>query len=195
MQHPKIDAIIAKIKELESELESQIQEEYDHFACEIAKKREEIRERYQRDKISTLRYILSTPLWFFLTVPVIWGVLIPALFLDAVVTFYQWFCFPIYKIQKVKRSDYITYDRHKLDYLNTLEKINCLYCSYFNGLMAYVSEVSARTEQFWCPIRHAKRIKSMHSRYANFIEYGDSKSYREELESLRKALEALDEER
>ena len=62
--------------------------------------------------------------------------------------------------------------------LNVIEKLNCLYCSYFNGLMGYISEIAARTEQYWCPIRHASRLKSIHSRYQNFVEYGDSGTYR-----------------
>jgi hypothetical protein len=29
--------------------------------------------------------------------------------------------------------------------------VNCVYCGYFNGLIAYVQEIAARTEQFWLP--------------------------------------------
>jgi hypothetical protein len=101
---------------------------------------------------------------------------------------YQWICFPIYKINKVKRSDYIVIDRHRLYYLNLIEKLNCLYCSYFNGLMGYISEIAARTEQYWCPIRHAKRLKSMHNNYKHFFDYGDSENFRNGLNDLRKKL-------
>lgn len=34
-----------------------------------------------------------------------------------------------------------------------MEKVNCVYCSYFNGLMSYLREIAGRTEQYWCPIR------------------------------------------
>jgi phosphohistidine phosphatase SixA len=57
--------------------------------------------------------------------------------------------------------------------------------------MAYVSEVSARTEQFWCPIKHAKRIAYRHSRYNNFLPYGDAKAFKKELEKLREELQNL----
>lgn len=44
-------------------------------------------------------------------------------------------------------------DRHKLSYLNSIEKFNGVYCGCANGLIAYVREITARTEQYWCPVR------------------------------------------
>ncbi len=193
MEHKKIDELISKIKALETELEAELHSEYEHFTCEIAKKREEIREAYRHDRENLLHYLATTPLLHLLSAPVIWAVLFPALLLDAFVSLYQAVCFPIYKIEKVKRSDYIIIDRHKLGYLNVIEKLNCLYCSYFNGLMGYISEIAARTEQYWCPIRHASRLKSIHSRYQNFVEYGDSGTYRTNKEELRTELKETQE--
>ena len=71
--------------------------------------------------------------------------------MDAVVSGYQFVCLKEYGIPEVRRSDYIDLDRHSLSYLNFIEKVNCVYCSYFNGLIAYVQEIAARTEQFWLP--------------------------------------------
>lgn len=188
MEHQKIDELVAKIKALESELEAELHQEYEKFTCEITKKREEILASYRKDRQSLVRYLATAPILHLLSAPIIWAVLIPAFILDGFVSFYQWVCFPIYKITKVKRSDYIVIDRHRLAYLNSIEKLNCLYCSYFNGLMGYISEVAARTEQYWCPIRHASRVKSIHSRYQKFFEYGDSTLYRQEQNVLRKEL-------
>ncbi len=188
MEHHKIDELVAKIKVLESELEAELHQEYEKFTCEITKKREEILASYRHDREGLVRYLATTPILHLLSAPVIWSVLIPAMVLDAFVTLYQSICFPIYKIGKVKRSDYIIIDRHRLGYLNAIEKLNCLYCSYFNGLMGYVSEVAARTEQYWCPIRHASRMKSIHSRYQKFFEYGDSTRFRQDSEKLRHEL-------
>ncbi|MDD5717685.1 MAG: hypothetical protein PHW64_07755 [Sulfuricurvum sp.] len=188
MEHQKIDELVAKIKQLESELEAELQQEYERFTCEITKKREEILLSYRHDRQNLLRYLATTPILHLVSAPVIWAVLIPAVILDAFVSLYQWVCFPIYKIVKVKRGDYIIIDRHRLGYLNSIEKLNCLYCSYFNGLMGYISEIAARTEQYWCPIRHASRVKSIHSRYQKFFEYGDSGNYRKGIETLRKEL-------
>lgn len=189
MKHSKIDELVERIKALETELEAELQSEYETFACEITKKREELLESYRRDREGMLRYLATTPVLHYLTVPIIWACLIPALFLDLVVTLYQTVCFPVYKIAKVRRSDYIVIDRHRLGYLNVIEKINCVYCGYFNGLMGYVGEIAGRTEQYWCPIRHATGLKSMHSRYKNFFEYGDSAAYRHGLDEVRKDLE------
>jgi len=188
MEHQKIDELVAKIKALELELEAQLHQEYEQFTCEITKKREELLASYRKDRQGLLRYLATTPMLHLLSAPIIWVVLIPAFILDGFVSFYQWVCFPIYKITKVKRSDYIIFDRHRLAYLNIVEKFNCLYCSYFNGLMGYISEIAARTEQYWCPIRHASRVKSIHSRYQRFFEYGDSSNYRQSATDLRSEL-------
>lgn len=188
MEHQKIDELITKIKALESELESELHQEYEKFTCEITKRREEILASYRHDREGLLRYLATTPILHLLSAPVIYAVLIPAFILDIFVSLYQWICFPIYKIAKVKRSDYIIVDRHRLGYLNIIEKLNCLYCSYFNGLMGYISEIAARTEQYWCPIRHASRMKSIHSRYQKFFEYGESTRFRQESEKLRNEL-------
>lgn len=189
MEHSKIDELVAKIKGLEAELEAELQSEYETFTCEITKKREELFASYRRDREGLLRYLATTPVLHYLTAPVIWSCLIPALFLDLVVSLYQALCFPVYKITKVKRSDYILIDRHRLGYLNAIEKLNCLYCSYFNGLMGYVVEIAGRTEQYWCPIRHAARVRSMHANYKNFFEYGDSEGYRRGQHKLREDLQ------
>ncbi|WP_310439637.1 hypothetical protein [Sulfuricurvum sp.] len=188
MEHQKIDVLVAKIKALESELELELQQEYEKFTCEITKKREEILASYRHDREGLLRYLATTPILHLLSVPIIWSVLIPALILDAFVSVYQWVCFPIYKIAKVKRRDYIIIDRHRLGYLNAIEKLNCLYCSYFNGLMGYISEIAGRTEQYWCPIRHATRVKSMHNNYKKFFDYGDSDNFRQRITELREDL-------
>ncbi len=188
MEHQKIDELVAKIKALESELEAELHQEYEQFTCEITKKREEILASYRKERQGLLRYLATAPMLHLLSAPVIWSVLIPALILDAFVSLYQWVCFPIYKITKVKRSDYMIIDRHRLAYLNSIEKLNCLYCSYFNGLMGYISEIAGRTEQYWCPIRHASRVKSMHSNYKKFFDYGDSENFRQRSAELREDL-------
>ena len=59
---------------------------------------------------------------------------------------------------QVKRSEYVIIDRNHLSYLNLIEAFNCVYCGYANGVIAYVREIASRTEQHWCPIKHALRI-------------------------------------
>ncbi len=120
----------------------------------------------------------------------IYGVFFPLLLLDLAVSLYQWACFPVYGIPRVKRSDYFVYDRTLLPYLNVIEKFNCLYCSYGNGLIAWAREIVARTEQYWCPIKHARKAALQHQRQAAFFDYGDGTTYRAELERLRRRWDA-----
>ncbi len=165
---------------------------YDTIARRFRFDREYI-ERYKTRVIGSFRYLWRQRLGVVLTIPVIWSVLIPAFMLDIFVTMYQAICFPVYKIPKVRRKDYIVIDRYHLFYLNRIERINCLYCEYFNGLMGYVREVAGRTEQYWCPIKHADKLPDTHSRYDHFFDYGDADSYQKELKQVRKDFEDIKE--
>jgi len=133
----------------------------------------------KRLKVNSLRSLRSSNFCILITAPVIYSMIIPALILDFFTCLYQSICFPVYGIEKVRRSDYIIIDRHRLPYLNTTQKINCAYCGYFNGLIAYVREIASRTEQYWCPIRHSFKAKGLHKRHKNFAKYGDSKEFHE----------------
>lgn len=179
------------MKELERELEDEVQKRREEFFCDMGKKidfKEEELKKHKKNIENTFHYLRTTPIVNIITAPIIWSAIFPAFILDFFVTIYQTICFPVYKITKVKRSDYIVIDRHNLKYLNIIEKLNCIYCSYFNGLMGYITEVAARTEQYWCPIKHAQNIKFMHSKYQNFFDYGDSESFRQDLKKLREEL-------
>ena len=108
--------------------------------------------------------------------------------LDLTVTLYQAFSFPIYRIAKVSRTDYIVLDRHQLGYLNFYERLHCEYCAYASGLLAYACEIVARTEQYFCPIKHARKVLGTHARYARFLGYGEAENYHGRLEQFREAL-------
>lgn len=120
-----------------------------------------------------------------LTAPFIYVLIVPFLLLDLLVSLYQFVCFPVYGIPRVRRQDHLVFDRHRLAYLNALEKLNCFYCAYGNGLISYLREVAARTEQYWCPIKHARRVSGAHSRYSHFLDYGDAEGYHDRLEDVR----------
>ena len=123
-----------------------------------------------------------------LTTPVIYAQLITFLLLDAFVTAYQWLCFPVYGIARVPRRRYFVMDRHRLPYLTAYEKMNCAFCAYANGVLGYVREVTARTEQFWCPIQHATPRPNPHRRYSRFFRYGDAAAYGRGLVVMREQL-------
>jgi hypothetical protein len=138
----------------------------------------EMRAEHRLQRISMWRHMRSTPLLVVLTSPLIYVCVVPFLLLDLTVAIYQAVCFPIYGIPKVRRSDYLVYDRGHLAYLNAIEKVACVYCSYANGLLAYITEIAARTEQHFCPIKHARRSLQSHSRDAHMLPYGDARAYR-----------------
>lgn len=184
-----IDVILGKIAALERELTEEMRQKQDELLYTIRRKKvlfnEEMRKRHRELAARWSDYVYESGVMIILTIPLIWCALVPAVILDVVVTAYQWVCFPVYGIPRVRRSDYVVIDRHALRYLNLIEKLNCVYCGYFNGVMGYVREVAARTEQYWCPIRHARPVKSVHGRYAHFFAYGDAEGYRKDLAQVR----------
>ncbi|MBS4052028.1 MAG: hypothetical protein KGZ69_12595 [Methylomonas sp.] len=192
----ELEALLAKMKSLENELIEELQKQEKIFSYEIRKRKVYFEENaIIRDKeyIKTLYlYLRDAPIKHIVSAPFIWSCLIPALLLDAFCSLYQWTCFPIYGIPKVQRQDYIAFDREYLNYLNFIEKINCAYCSYMNGLFAYLQETAGRTEQFWCPIKHARRIKNLHSRYYKFFNYGNAAEYRSKVAMIRRDFSDLE---
>ena len=194
----KLQELIEKIKVLESELSVEIQKKQEEFFYKIKGRRilfEEATRKYHKTLVIKIHnYLLSAAFLNIVTAPIIWACLIPAVFMDLVVTVYQNLYFPVYNIPKVDRSEHVIIDHHELKYLNAFEKLNCIYCSYFNGMISYVQEIAARTEQYWCPIKHARKIKTIHSRYKKFFEYGDADSYRKDVEKRRRDFEDLKDE-
>jgi hypothetical protein len=186
----KLEDLIQEIKQLEDQLLEEIQRKQHAFLYKVKGKKvtfEEATRKYHKSMATgALAYIYHASILNILTAPFIWFCIFPALFMDAVVSLYQFVCFRVYGIPMVERSDYIVVDRHSLSYLNFIEKMNCMFCGYFNGLIAYVQEIGARTEQHWCPIKHARKVGYIHTRYHRFFEYGDAKAYRDELKSLQK---------
>ncbi|WP_417592824.1 hypothetical protein [Parasphingorhabdus sp.] len=188
----KTQEIVSRIRDLEVELEKQINLEKERLNQRIAKGGHEFDRdmlRFQKSlRVGIFRYLKRAQILNILTAPFIYALIFPFIFLDLSVTIYQAVCFRAYKIDRVRRSDYLIFDRQKLPYLNLIEKINCTYCSYANGVIAYVREVAARTEQYWCPIKHARRRQGAHARYRLFEEYGDGDNYRSGLAEHRDAL-------
>jgi hypothetical protein len=174
-----------KIAALEAELEAELAKRRAELHVGLEQGRvifeEEILRRHRELRTRLSRYIIRAHPLVVLTAPVIYALIVPLLLLDLFVTVYQAVCFPAYGIAKVRRRDYLIFDRYHLRYLNALEKLNCAYCSYANGLIAYVREIAGRTEQYWCPIKHARRVIGAHAHYPQFLDYGDAAAFRESL--------------
>lgn len=188
----QISRLLKEITRLEDELHDafQAQQAEIRYRIEGARVRFEraVLKEHKQVKVGLLRWFRDSSLRNIVSAPFIYGLIVPFALLDLGVTIYQAICFPLYRMPKVSRSRYILIDRHQLAYLNSVEKLNCVYCGYANGLLAYVREIAARTEQYWCPIKHARKVIAPHRRYARFLDFGDAKDYQQHLESMRTAL-------
>ena len=176
-------------QEIESEFETELAEQRERFRYTLHRGRvrfeRDIRELQRRYRVGLVKYVVGAPLGFILSAPLIYGLIVPLVFLDVAVTLYQHVCFRVYGIPLVRRRDHIIVDRQHLAYLNGIEKLNCIYCGYANGLIAYVREIAGRTEQYWCPIKHARRSADPHDHVDSFVDYGDAETYRANLKQIR----------
>jgi hypothetical protein len=188
----KIRDLLDQIAALEDDLRATVREQEAQALFQIRGKRIEfeasVRETHRRLKNGFFHWLVTNRPLNLITGPIIYSMILPLLLLDLCVSFYQATCFPIYQISKVHRDDYIVFDRQQLEYLNFIEKFHCTYCAYGNGLMAYVSEIVGRTEEYFCPIKHARKVLGNHSRYARFLGYGEAADYQSRLEAYRVGL-------
>lgn len=188
----RIQQLLNQMAGLEDELRDALHEQETSLLFQIKGKRVEfertVRETHRRLKTRFFRWLVTDRPQNLITGPVIYSMIVPLVILDVFVTLYQAVCFPIYRVKKVRRSDYIVLDRQQLEYLNFIEKFHCTYCGYASGLVAYVFEVVARTEQYFCPIKHARKVFGTHARYRRFLDYGEAEDYEARLEAFRVAL-------
>ena len=177
---------------------SRILQEIENKRKELAEEYERIKKKYnfeyikwkitfskeqklenKKKKRSFWQTTKSTTFREYLSIPFIYSMMVPAVILDLFLFMYQQTAMRLYRIPLVKRSDYITLERKHLDYLNWVEKLNCIYCSYVNWLFAYAVEIAWRTEKYWCPIKHAKKMTSSHNWEKYFADYGDADWFKE----------------
>lgn len=189
----KIREMMEEIESMKEKLREELLEHEKHINYEIKNGyitfEKEVLEKQKENMKNLLIWFGEIPLLHLLTAPIIYGMIIPAVFLDITLFIYQKVVYRIYKFEAIKRSEYIVFDRQYLGYLNAIEKFNCLYCSYFNGLMHYASAIISRTELYFCPIKHAKKIAYDHEYYDLFLSYGNGEKYQENLKKLREDME------
>ena len=133
----RLNEILEEIRELEKKVQSEMKRREEELKYRVSEGKvifeREILELHKKIASSLFFYIVKAPLLIILSAPIIYAMIVPAMLMDLTLWVYQTVCFPIYAIPKVKRSDHIVLDRHYLKYLNLLERMNCDYCSYFNG--------------------------------------------------------------
>jgi hypothetical protein len=177
-----VTTLVDKIRALEIELEAEMAKGRAGLRYGLERGRvifeQEVLRRHKEQMTRLRTYLLNARPLVALTAPVIYSLIIPFVVIDVWVMLYQAICFPAYGIEKVRRRDCLVFDRQYLAYLNGLEKFNCAYCSYVAGVIAFVREVAARTEQYWCPIKHARKVLAAHGHYRDFLEFGDAEAYR-----------------
>lgn len=187
----RIDHLLQQIRQLEEELRAELSQRSQVIGFTIKGRKVEfersIRQAHKKLKYSLWRWLGIRPINI-VTMPIIYAMIVPLLLIDLLVSVYQYSCFPIYRIKLVKRRDYIVFDRYHLRYLNVIERWHCVYCAYGNGVVAYIREVLARTEQYFCPIKHARKVLGTHERYQYFIDYGDADNYHQRLADYRQKL-------
>ncbi len=188
----KVSRLLEKIKKLQTELESELEEQATKFKYKMEGKTvlfdEAVVEAHRKLRVNILTWLRSSLLRNIISAPFIYSMVVPIAFMDLTVTLYQHICFRLYRIKRVDRSRYVVIDRHQLSYLNAIEKLNCLYCGYGNGVVAYAREIIARTEQYWCPIKHARKVLGSHKRYHNFVDFGDAEGYETKVLKFREAM-------
>jgi hypothetical protein len=192
----QLDELMGRLRAVEAEIEVELSKRREALRYHLDNKRivfeQDVKRLHRAIKTRLSRYIRDANPWVALSAPVIYSLIVPLALADLWVMAYQAVCFPIYKIPKVRRRDYLVFDRHHLAYLNILEKINCAYCSYCNNAIAFIREVASRTEVYWCPIKHARRVLGPHPHYQGFADFGDAEGFREK-NALMKAGVTIDE--
>ena len=190
----EIDDLVRRLVRLEDEIERKFEAERERFRYRLDEKRavfeEEVILQHKLIRTGLIKFLRESSLAAFVVAPAVYGLIVPLVVLDLGVSVFQLVCFTAWRMERVKRSDYVIVDRHRLAYLNGIEKLNCAYCGYANGVIAYAREAASRSEQYWCPIRHALPVRVPHSRYRGFVDYGDAEGFRSRLEALRNDVRA-----
>jgi hypothetical protein len=186
----KLGAIVKKIRELEEEFEEEITRVGKDIKYRIEGRKilfeRSVMEYHRSLRTSIYRYLRITNVKNLILSAGIYIMFFPVAVIDLLVFLFQSIVFPRLGLEKVSRSEFIVFDRHKLQYLNFFQKVGCVYCSYVNGVAAYYSEVAGAAESYYCPIKHARRIRKPHAYYHEFVPYGHAEEYRERINELRK---------
>ena len=194
----RIQELLKDIQQLQQRMAEEISREARDLGYRLHKGRvafeQDVLDKH-RQMAKSIRQYLAEASWIGLLVsPIVYSLIIPVLIFDLFLSLYQTVCFTVFKIPKVRRSDYIVLDRHKLKYLNLIERFNCVYCGYANGFIAYAMEIGSRSEQYWCPIKHARSLAASHPHYPKFVAYGNAEEYVQRIDQLRSELQTMEQQ-
>ena len=126
----KIREMLEEIEEMKVKLGEEIAQQESHISYGLkngyVKFEKDVLERQRENMKNLLAWFREVPFLHFLTAPLIYAMLIPAIVFDVILFIYLQVVFRVFKFKIIKRSDYIIFDRHYLGYLNPIEKLNCL---------------------------------------------------------------------
>ncbi len=162
---------------------------------DLIKEIEERRESLKKWRKSFIKNIFPLDVRYLVSMPFIYGMMVPLTFFDVNLEIYHQVAFRLYGIPLVNRKEHFIWDRQLLPYLNWFEKFNCIYCSYANNLVRYAGEIAGRTERFWCPIKYGRRIENSHSQYDKFVAFLDAEEFRKKWSKLRDFSDVVAEEK
>jgi len=67
--------------------------------------------------------------------------------------------FTTMEIPKISKKQFVVMERWDLSKLTFWQKINCVYCEYANGILAFAKAVGNQTEIYSCAIKHRHALK------------------------------------
>ncbi len=185
-----IEQVVRHFRDAEIRLHSAIKERASALNYTIVDKRvrfdKAVRQRHKALREGLISFIAHSGIMAVLGAPFIYAMIVPLILLDIALTIYQFATSLFYGIQKEHRADYITIDRQYLAYLNAFQKFNCVYCGYANGLLAWGRAIAGRTEEHFCPIKHARKTRGQHDLYWDFADYGDAQTWMQQRDKRRK---------
>lgn len=173
----KKESFLQEISRIQNNLQKSRQKLFEDLKDRRITIDKKLTKTHKKLKVGLIRSFFNAKVRHLLSAPFIYSMIIPIVIVDIWIEIYHNVCFRLYRIPLVKRKDYIVIDRHKLAYLNIVQKMNCIYCGYANGLAAYTKEIFGRTEKYWCPLKHSRELPDPHNHYNDFFEHTDGEGY------------------
>ena len=188
----RLTSILDRMSQLESEFHEELKSCEERFQQRFVANIDELKRTAQdaQQRIESKASKLFTVMFWrhLASLPFVYVMIVPLIFMDLMLTIYQQVCFRLYGVPRARRADHFIIDRQFLDNLNLVDKFNCIFCGYGNGVFSYGREIISKTEQYWCPIKHAQKTLAASARYNEFLEYGDTEEYHEKVAKYREDL-------
>ncbi len=103
----------------------------------------------------------------------IYSMIIPLFIFSIWTWIYQELYFTLQDIPKVSIKDYVKFDRWDLKKLNHIQKMNCVYCEYANGVVSWGKAVAHQTEIYSCAIKHRHLVRGQLEENEKYFKYSE----------------------